>query len=333
MRAMVIEPTANGTVLTLADIAEPALGPAQIRIGVHAASVNRADLAQRAGAHGPAPGTAGAPVVAGLDAAGEVLEIGEGVQGVRPGDRVMTLADGGLAEQVVVDAGLAVPIPGDWSYVEGAAAILGLLTEHNALRTVGRLQPGETVLIHAAASGVGLIGVRLAKHFGAGRIIATTRAGRTNDLLVSLGVDHVVQPRAGSFAAAVLKAAGEPGVDVILDHVGGPYLEDNLSVAAVKARLVGIGRLGGAVGRLDMEALAFKRVQLTGVTFRTRTIQEKIDVARALRTDLDLDKAATELRPVVDTVAPWHRIEQLQARMAAGHHLGKMVLEVPTTTA
>lgn len=189
------------------------------------------------------------------------------------------------------------------------------------------------MLIHAAASGVGLIGVRLAKHFGAGRIIATTRAGRTNDLLVSLGVDHVVQPRAGSFAAAVLKAAGEPGVDVILDHVGGPYLEDNLRVAAVKARLVGIGRLGGAVGRLDMEALAFKRVQLTGVTFRTRTIQEKIDVARALRTDLDLDKAATELRPVVDTVAPWHRVEQLQARMAAGHHLGKMVLEVPTTTA
>jgi NADPH2:quinone reductase len=332
MRAMVIEPTANGTVLTLADIAGPALGPAQIRIGVRAASVNRADLAQRAGAYGPAPGTAEAPVVAGLDAAGEVLEIGERVQGVRPGDRVMTLADGGLAEQVVVDAGLAVPIPGDWSYVEGAAAILGLLTEHNALRTVGRLQPGETVLIHAAASGVGLIGVRLAKHFGAGRIIATTRAGRGQDLLVSLGVDHLVQPRQGSFAAAVLEAAGERGVDVILDHVGGPYLEDNLRVAAVKARLVGIGRLGGAVGRLDMEALAFKRVQLTGVTFRTRTIQEKVEVVRALRTDLDLDEAATELRPVVDTVAPWDRIEQLHAAMAAGHHLGKMVLEVPTTT-
>lgn len=128
MRAIMIEPTANGTVLTLADIAGPALGPAQIRIGVRAASVNRADLAQRAGAYGPAPGTAVAPVVAGLDAAGEVLEIGERVQGVRPGDRVMTLADGGLAEQVVVDAGLAVPVPGDWSYVEGAAAILGLLS-------------------------------------------------------------------------------------------------------------------------------------------------------------------------------------------------------------
>jgi NADPH:quinone reductase len=110
------------------------------------------------------------------------------------------------------------------------------------------------------------------------------------------------------------------------------HLEDNLRVAAVKAHLVGISRLGGAVGSLDMEALAFKRVQLTGVTFRTRTIHEKVDVVRALRTDLDLDEAATELRPVVDTVAPWHRIEQLQARMAAGHHLGKMVLEVPTTT-
>lgn len=332
MRAIIIEPTTNGTALKLGNIAEPALGPAQIRIRVRAASVNRADLVRRAGADGPAPGTAVAPVVAGLDAAGDVLEIGERVEGVRPGDRVMTLADGGLAEQVLVDAGLAVSIPGDWSYVEGAAAILGMLTEHNALRTVGRLQPGETVLIHAAASGVGLVGVRLAKHFGAGRIIATTRSGRGHDLLLSLGVDHVVQPRQGSFAADVLKAAGEPGVNVILDHVGGPYLEDNLRVAAVKARLVSIGRLGGAIGRLDMEALAFKRVQITGVTFRTRTMQEKIDVARALRTDLDLDEAATELRPVVDTVAPWDRVEQLQARMVAGHHLGKMVLEVPTTT-
>jgi NADPH:quinone reductase-like Zn-dependent oxidoreductase len=304
MRAIMIEPTTNGTALKLGNIAEPTLGPAQLRIRVRAASVNRADLAQRAGAYGPGPGTAVAPVVAGLDAAGDVLEIGERVEGVLPGDRVMTLVDGGLAEQVVVDAGLAVSIPGDWSYVEGAAAILGLLTEHNALRTVGRLQPGETVLIHAAASGVGLVGVRLAKHFGVGRIIATTRSGRGRELLLSLGVDHVVQPRQGSFAADVLKAAGEPGVNVILDHVGGPYLE----------------------------ALAFKRVQITGVTFRTRTMQEKIDVARTLRADLDLDEAATELRPVVDTVAPWDRVEQLQARMVAGHHLGKMVLEVPTTT-
>lgn len=329
MRAVLIKPVSDGTVLRLEDIAEPTLGPDQIRIGVRAASLNRADLAQRAQTHGIGSGSENAPVIAGLDAAGDVLEAGAHVDGIQPGDRVMTLADGGLAEQVVVDAGLAMPIPREWSYVEGAAAILALLTEHNALRTVARLCPGEVVLIHAAASGVGLAGLRLAAHFGAGRIIATTRSDRAHPLLEAHGADDIVHPDDGSFAADVNAAAGEHGVDVIIDHVGGPYLADNLRVAAIKARIVGVGRLGGAFGNLDMETLAFKRVQLTGVTFRTRTLPEKTAVVRALRTDLDLDQNAAKLRPHIHTVAPWGRIEELHTAMAANRHSGKIVIELP----
>ena len=329
MRAVVIEPSAEGSTLKFADIAEPSLGPEQIRIAVRAASVNRADLAQRAGTHGPGPAAGGPPVVPGLDAAGDVLAVGSDVQGVRPGDRVMTLAAGGLAEQVVVDAGLAVPIPQAWSYVDGAAAILGLLTEHNALRTAGRMQPGETVLVHAAASGVGLIGVRLARHLGAGTVIGTTRSGRGRELVLAHGADHVVQVRDGSFADEVRQHSGERGVDVIVDHVGGPYLKDNVRVASIRGRLVGVGRLGGATGSLDMEALAFKRMQIIGVTFRTRSPQEKAEVVRALREDVDLDQAADELRPPWTGSAPWDQVEQLQSVMASDQHLGKMVGRAP----
>jgi NADPH:quinone reductase-like Zn-dependent oxidoreductase len=329
VRAVVIEQTDGGTTFKVAQVAEPDLGPEQVRIAVRAASVNRADLAQRAGTHGPPPGAANGPVVPGLDAAGDVVAVGDRVEGVKPGDRVMILVSGGLAERVVVDAGLVVPIPEQWSYVEGAAAIMGLLTEHNALRTVGRLQAGETVLVHAAASGVGLIGVRLAAHFGAGMVIGTTRSGRGRETVLAHGADHIVQPQNGLFATEVLEATGGRGVDVIVDHVGGRYLEENIHVAAVKARLVGVGRLGGAEGQLDMEALALKRIQITGVTFRTRTLEEKIEVVRALRADLNLDRAAAELRPVVDRIEPWTEIERLQAAMAADQHLGKMVLEVP----
>ena len=142
MRAIVVEQDANGAVLAMRDIPAPEPGPAQVKIRVQAASVNRADLAQRAGTHQPAtPG--GAPAVIGLDAAGDVVEVGREVTSVQVGDRVMAMVNGGLSVEVVVDAALAVLIPDAWTYTEGAAAIIGLMTEHNALRTNGGLQQGE----------------------------------------------------------------------------------------------------------------------------------------------------------------------------------------------
>ena len=323
MKAIVVEPGAHGSALVMRDIPAPEPGPAQVKIRVQAASVNRADLAQRAGTHQPAiPG--GAPVVVGLDAAGDVVEVGHEVTGVHVGDRVMAMVNGGLSEEVVVDATLAVPIPDAWSYAEGAAAILGLMTEHNALRTNGGLQPGESVLIHAAASSVGLQCVQLAKYFKAGLIISTTRTDRATELLTAEGADQVLKIGKAGFADRVLALTDGHGADIIIDHVGGPYLADNIRCAAIKGRLVGVGRLGGVEGVLDMEALAFKRLSLIGVTFRTRDAQEKADVVAALRSETDLSDGA--LRPHIDRVLPWTEARQAQDLMAANSHLGKIVL-------
>ena len=274
MRALVVEQNLGGSVLSMRDLPSPEPGPRQVKIRVRTASLNRADLAQRAGTHQPvSPGSA--PVVVGLDAAGDVVTVGCEVKGVQFGDRVMATVSGGLREEIVVDAALVVPIPRAWSYAEGAAAILGLMTEHNALRTAGGLRPGETVLIHAAASSVRLQYVQLAKYLGAGAVIATVRTDRATDLLRSQGADHVVDVNEAGFADRVLELTDGRGVDVIIDHVGGPYLADNIRCAALLGRLVGVGRLGGAHGVLDLEALAFKRLSIIGVTFRTRDAAEK----------------------------------------------------------
>lgn len=323
MKAIVIEQNTNGAVLVTRDIPAPETGPGQVKIRVQAASVNRADLAQRTGTHQPAtPGRA--PAVVGLDAAGDVMEVGREVTGIHVGDRVMAMANGGLSEEVVVAAALAVPIPEAWNYIEGAAAIIGLMTEHNALRTSGGLKPGESVLIHAAASSVGLQCVQLAKYLGAGLIIATTRTERATELLTSEGADHLVNIGNAGFADRVLALTDGHGADLIIDHVGGPYLADNIRCAAIKGRLVGVGRLGGVEGVLDMEAMAFKRLTLIGVTFRTRDAQEKADVVASLRSEIDLSDEA--LRPPIDRVMPWTEAQQAQDLMATNSHLGKIVL-------
>jgi NADPH:quinone reductase-like Zn-dependent oxidoreductase len=181
-----------------------------------------------------------------------------------------------------VPAAAAVPVPTGWSFVEGAAAITALMTEHNALVTAGRLQPGETALVHAAASGVATQAIQLRRVLGAGRIYGTTRSRAHARALDGLGLDELINTSEIGFA------------DRVLELTGGPYLEDNLRAAAIQGRIIGVGRLGGATGTLDMEELARKRVELIGVTFRTRSDEEKFAIAQALRT---VDLGAKRRRP------------------------------------
>ena len=325
MQAILIEQGSAGPQLILGEQAVPVPGPTQVRIAVHAASVNRADLAQRFGTHEPlVPGSA--PPVVGLDAAGDVIEVGSEVTDLQVGDRVMTIVGGGLSEYIVVDAGLPIPIPAGWSYAEGAAAVLGLLTEHNALRTHGRLQPGETVLVHSAASSVGLQCVQLAKYLGAGLVIGTTRSESMTPLIRSVGADQVIVVGDDGFADQVLALTDGHGADVIVDHVGGPYLADNIRSAAIAGRIIGVGRLGGGEGSLDLEMLAYKRLALYGVTFRTRSTPDKIELVAALRADVDLDSPV--LRPLIDRIMPWTEAEAAQALMSTKSSRGKIVLAV-----
>ena len=328
MKVMMLKGAGATAVLELVDVPAPhEVGPTQIAIEVRAASVNRADLLQRAGSYVPAGGRP-EEMPAGIDAAGRVVEVGERVETIRVGDRVMAMVQGGLAERVVVDAAMAVHTPDAWSDVEGAAAIVALMTEHNALVTAGRLRQGESVLVCGAASGVGLQAVQLSRFLGAGAVIATTRSSRSAELLRGLGADHVIDVGQKDFPSEVRRVVGDRGVDVVVDHVGGPYLAGNVECLAVQGRLVSVGRLAGGLGTLDMEKLALKRLEIIGVTFRTRSSDEKAAIAAGVRALLETDRAVEPLRPTVDRSLPWVRVEEAYEVMERNAHLGKIVLEV-----
>jgi NADPH:quinone reductase len=327
MRAVLIRPAEGDATLEISDIAPPRLGAADVRLAVRASSVNRADLLIRAGTH-VAAGAGDGPAIAGSDAAGEVLEVGADVDGIRPGDRVMAMVSGGLAEEIVFPAAMAIPIPPTWSYTEGAAAVLGLMTEHNAIVTAGRMARGETVLVHAVTAGVGTQAVQVARHLGAGKVFGTSRSSKKAAVLDGLGLDELIDTSERNFVDRVLEATNGAGADVIVDHVGGPYLSANIQVAAVKGRLVGVGRLGGAEGTLDMEEMARKRLELIGVTFRTRSPAEKAAVVAALREDIDLVDAADALRPIIDRTYEWTRVLEAQTALSRDEHVGKLVLEM-----
>ncbi|MFL4474489.1 zinc-binding dehydrogenase [Paeniglutamicibacter sp. MACA_103] len=326
MKAILIKPTQGISTLELAEIDPPVLSPADIRIRVHAASVNRADLLTRSGAH--IPSTTAGPPVAGLDAAGEVIEVGADVTSFKCGDRIMAMVAGGLAEEVVLPAAMAITVPSAWSWVEGAAAVLGLMTEFNALAVAGHMTAGDTVVVHAATSGVGTQAVQLARELGAAVVIGTSRSPRPVGPLKELGLDHLIVTSENDFDEEILRITDGVGADVILDHVGGPYLASNIRAAAVRGRIVGVGRLGGSEGILDMEELARKRLEIIGTTFRTRTPEEKIQVVRDLCAGVNLDDAADRLRPVVDQIFPWTRALEAQEALNASDHIGKIVLQV-----
>jgi NADPH:quinone reductase len=328
VKAVFVHPSPDGGLLELRDAPDPHAGPGQVVIAVRAASVNRADLLIRRGTY-DARGS-GLPI-GGLDCAGEILELGDGVTGLAAGDRVMSMAGGAYAERVAVDARRPVPLPEAWSFVDGAASITGLLTEHDALRTGGRLRPGEAVVIHGAASGVGQQGVALAARLGAGTVVAVVRRDRADarDLLEELGASRVVAAgEEGRFAEAVHEATGGSGADLVVDHVGGPWLAETVRCLAPYGRVVNIGRLGGTTGELDLGALAQKRARIIGSTFRIRGEDEIAAVVAALRTDAGDALAAGELRARVDRTFALEDAEAAHAHMAADAHLGKIVLEV-----
>jgi len=329
MKAVFVHASPEGGRLELREAPDPHAGPGQVVIAVRAASLNRADMLMRRGIY--AAGGAGGPPIAGLDCAGEVIAVGDGVSAFAPGDLVMSMAGGSYAERVAVDARRPLPLPASWTFAEGAAAIVGLMTEHDALTTTGGLRPGEAVVVHGAASGVGLAAVALAAHLGAGVVVAVVRRDRTEAraLLERLGASHVIAAGTeATFADAVAAATGDHGADLVIDHVGGPWLAETLRCAAPYARIVNIGRLGGGWGELDLDALALKRARVIGSTFRIRDEAEIANVVADLRAGVGDALARGELRPVIDATFPIEHAEAAHARMASDEHLGKIVLEL-----
>jgi NADPH:quinone reductase-like Zn-dependent oxidoreductase len=329
MRAVVVDPRTNS--LELVELDDPTPGPGQLLVAVRAAGLNRADLAVRTGRYvvgtGRSPSAPAGPVVAGGELAGEVVAVGAGVEGWAVGDHVMAQGRG-YAELAVVDAALALRRPPVLTWAEAGALPVAVLTMHDALVTNGRWRSGETVVVHAATSGVGVIGVQLALHLGAPLVVGTSRSpAKWPTLADAVGnPDRLVLLEPHELAERAAALTEDRGIDVIVDNVGAAVLGPSLAASAVLGRIVQVGRLGGRHGELDLDELARKRVSLIGVTFRTRTGAERRAVVDAVRRELGDALDAGVFRPVVHATYPLGEAGAAQDALARDEHVGKLVL-------
>lgn len=323
MRAMVVGKAG----LEMRDVPMPEVGPDGVLVRVRAAGLNRAELAMAAGHVHGALGGEGSLI--GLEWAGEVAAVGSGVTGLREGDRVMCSGNGGYAEYAIADWGRVSQVPANNMGWEQAATLpIALQTMHDALVTNGQLQPGQAVLIQGASSGVGLMGLQIAKVMGAGLVIgSSTNAGR-RARLAEFGAGLAVDSSDPAWPDAVLAATGGKGVDLVIDQISGPVANGNLKATRVLGRIVNVGRLGGSTGTFDFDLHAARRISYVGVTFRTRSVEEVREINRRMRADLwDTVEAGTLALPI-DRVFPLEQANEAQAHMRANAHLGKIVLTV-----
>ena len=309
----------------LADVEKPAPKAGEVLIRVRASTLNRADLIVASGRPHGAVGGTGARI--GLECAGEIEAVGQGVTGLKPGDRVMATAAGGIAEYAVTDAGRVHEIPANNMTFEQAAGFpVALGTMHNAIVTAGRLRPGESVLIQGASSGVGLMGMQIAKLRGAGLVMGTSTNAARRARLGAFGCDLAIDTTAAEWPAEVRAATGGKGVDLIVDMVSAAVANGNLAAAAVLGRIVNVGRLGGNTGAFDFDLHALKRIDYVGVTFRTRTLDEIRQINRLMRADLwaAVQSGALGL-PVFRTFALADIAAALET-MKANEHFGKIAI-------
>jgi NADPH2:quinone reductase len=318
MKAAVIG--ANGLEIWDMPVPEPKSNEIQVR--VRAAALNRADLLMVAGGHGFT-----AAAVAGLEWSGEVVKTGGDVTGFRAGDRVMCSGNGGYAEYAVCDAGRASAIPANNMTFEQAATLpIALNTMHNAVVTAGRLAAGESVLIQGASSGVGLMGLQIAKEKGAKLVIGTSTNADRRAKLRDYGAELALDSSDPKWADAVLEATDGKGVDLIVDQVSGGVMNDNLKAVRILGRIVNVGRLGGFSGEFNFDLHAFKRVDYIGVTFRTRSPQEVREIVTTMQADLWDAVEAGRLHIPIDRTFPLDDAAAAQDHMRRNGHFGKILL-------
>jgi NADPH2:quinone reductase len=265
--------------------------------------------------------------VLGLEFAGEVEAVGAEVNSVKPGERVMCSGNGGYAEYAIADWGRVSPIPANNMGYEAAATLpVALQTMHDAIVSNGRLKAGEAVMIQGASSGVGLMGLQIAKLKGAALVIGTsTNAGR-RQRLKEFGADLALDTTQANWSDQVLQATGGRGVDLIVDQVSASVANENLKAAAILGRIVNVGRLGGFKGEFDFDLHAIRRIDYIGVTFRTRSVEEVREIVRRMRADLWGDVEAGRLRLPIDCTFPLEQAAAALAHMRANQHFGKIVL-------
>jgi tumor protein p53-inducible protein 3 len=326
MRAVIVKQSGGMNQLTISGVPTPEPAPGELLVRVRAAALNRADILQREGNYPPPPG---ASEILGLDMAGVVEEAGRGCKTRRAGDRVFgLLPGGGYAEYAVIPEAMAMLIPGHLTFEQAAAVPEVFLTAFQTLVWIGRLQAGETVLIHAGASGVGTAAIQLANELGAA-VLATTGTDEKCESCRSLGAVRAINYRKEDFLAAVLEHTRSMGVDLILDFVAAPYWQKNIAALGTDARMVLISLMGGSIAdRVDLGEILTKRLQISGTTLRGRPEQYKIRLTEEFAEFALARLAAGQLKPVIDSVFPWEQVAEAHARMEANRNIGKIVLTV-----
>jgi putative PIG3 family NAD(P)H quinone oxidoreductase len=303
----------------------PAPGPSEILIKVEAAGVNRPDVAQRSGSYPPPPGASDLP---GLEVAGEVVALGQGTRKHKLGDRVMSLvAGGGYAQYCIAQDAQAIAVPSSLTMLEAGATPETLMTVWHNVFERGQLQGGETLLIHGGSSGIGTMAIQLAKAFGS-KVIVTVGSKDKADACLRLGADHAINYKAEDFAAAAKKMTSGSGPNVILDMVGGDYVERNYDAAATDGRIVQIALLGGPKATVNLAKLMVKRLHHTGSTLRPRSNADKAVMVAAIEAKVMPLLSEGRIKPVMDSSFPLAKAADAHRRMESGEHIGKIVLNL-----
>lgn len=314
----------NGTQAVLADVPRPFAGPGQVLVEVRASALNRVDLTMaRGGAHGSAGG-AGTPL--GVEWAGIVVELGPGVTGWQLGDRVMGAGPGAFADFTLGFAPLMHAVPDDMIFEQAATLPVGVQTLHDALATHGQLKPGQTVLVQGASSGVGLAGLQIAKALGAGKVLGSSTTAERRARLAEFGADVAIDTTAPDWVQQVLQATDGHGVDLLVDMVAGPLVNGGLAATRIGGRIVNVGRVGGESGDFNFDLHSLRRITYVGVSFRTRSPAEVVQVVTQARQALSPLWQQGGLRlPIAATYSLKDAAKALE-HMAANRHFGKIVL-------
>ena len=326
MQAVVLESHGGPEVLTLREVPDPVPGPEEVLVEVVATALNRADLLQRMGLY-PDPAPSSEHEIPGMEFAGRVVEVGPRCRSARVGDEVMGIVSGGAyAERLATHERQVLPIPSSVALADAAAIPEVWITAWDALVRQGGLRPGGVALVHAGASGVGTAAIQIARATGAA-VVVTTSTGKVA-ACEGLGADLVVDYTSEDFVAAVRTFTDGRGADVVLDVVGGDYLDRNVDASATGGRIIQVGVMGAGQSTFALGKLLPKRLSITGTVLRPRPLEEKIAVTQQFGREVLAWFDRGQARPVIDSRFPLVRIAGAHEHMAADANVGKIVIDV-----
>ena len=311
----------------IVEVNTPSPKDEEVLVKVHACGLNRADLVVAdGGAHGSAGGNG---TIVGMEFSGEIVKCGENVKNLSIGDRVMCSGASAWAEYAIADYGRVIKIPdNNIDFITASSLPIALATMHNAIVTIGNFVKGQTILIQGASSGVGLMGLQLAKHLGAKLVIGTSTKAEKFDRLKSIGADLVVNSKDTNWVEEVLRSTNNEGVDLIIDQLSGYTINENMKASKVKGIIVNVGRLAGGNAEFNCDLHALRRINYRGVTFRTRSISEIRDVYSRMWADCSDLVIKGKLSLPVDKVYQFNDVEDALSCMRDNQHFGKLILKI-----